>query len=146
MAKKKMNMYQTLKINIFGKVSINDNEAPAVSIIGNRLVVNDIYCDLRTVKERYNPETKELIPSVVDNILCAESILTMHYGKRINSGVHADVGLNQKDGFDLEPSAGLTSELETGHTTLEMTTEHNISELPAVYNKLHTLTLHAFVV
>ena len=81
MAKKKMSMFQTFKIDIFGKVSVAGKELPAVSIIDDRLVINNKCCDLRTIKERYNPETKVLAPSGVDSIFSAESVMAMHYGK-----------------------------------------------------------------
>jgi len=81
MAKKKMKMYQTFKISIFNKLSVNGKDIPVASIIEDHLVINDEYCNLRTIKERYNPETKKLAPSVVDCISSAESILAMHYGK-----------------------------------------------------------------
>jgi len=81
MAKKKMNMHQTLKVNIFGKITVKGIEVPVINIIDGHLVINSEYCDLRTIRERYNSETKELVPSAVDSILCSESVLTMHYGK-----------------------------------------------------------------
>ncbi|MCL2047381.1 MAG: RNA dependent RNA polymerase [Defluviitaleaceae bacterium] len=82
MAKKKMCMYYTFKTDIFGKVNINGRELPTVSILSGRLVINAECCDLRTIKERYNPETKELAPSGVNSIFAAESVMAMHYGKR----------------------------------------------------------------
>ena len=83
MAKKKMSIYQTFKTAIFGKVIVSGKEVPVVSIVDDRLVINAECCDLRTIKERYNPKTKELAPSVVDCISNAESVLAMHYGKRV---------------------------------------------------------------
>jgi len=82
MAKKKMNMYQTFKAAIFNPIAVNGEEFPVVSIVGDHLVINDECCDLRTIKERYSPETKKLAPSVVDCISSAESVMAMHYGKR----------------------------------------------------------------
>ena len=79
--RKKQSMYHTFKTDIFGKLAVNGQEVPVVSIIDGHLVINDECCDLRTVKERYNPETRELAPSAVERILTAESILTTHYGK-----------------------------------------------------------------
>ena len=95
MAKKKMTMYQTFKTSIFGKVFVDGKEINVVDIIDGHLVVNNECCDLRTIKERYNPETKKLVPSVVDSISCAESVMAMHYGRRMAdeySGGRADDG------------------------------------------------------
>jgi hypothetical protein len=36
---------------------------------------------LRPARDRYNSETKTLIPTAVESILTAESFLTTHYGK-----------------------------------------------------------------
>jgi len=83
MAKKKMSMYQTFKAAIFNPITVNGKEIPVVIIVNDRLVINNECCDLRTIKERYNPETKKLAPSVVDCISNSESILAMHYGKRV---------------------------------------------------------------
>ena len=81
--KKKMSMYRTFKTAIFGKVTNEKNhEVPAVKVIDGHLCVNDECCDLRTIRERYDLETKELTPSVVENILSAESFITKLYGKR----------------------------------------------------------------
>jgi hypothetical protein len=80
MAKKKMNMYRTFKISIFNEIIVDGKEIPTVSIVDDHIVVNNDFCDLRTIKRRYNPETKQLAPSVVDCIANAESILAMYYG------------------------------------------------------------------
>jgi len=83
MAKKKMSMYLTFKVAVFNPITIGGKEIPVVNIVDDHLVINDECCDLRTIKERYNPETKKLAPSVVDCISNAESILAMHYGKHV---------------------------------------------------------------
>jgi len=93
MAKKKMNMYLTFKTAVFNQISVDGKEIPVVSIIDNHLVINNECCDLRTIKERYNPETKKLVPSVVDCISSAESVLAMHYGIRATNPV-ADSSLD----------------------------------------------------
>jgi len=93
MAKKKMNMYLTFKTAIFNQISVDGKEIPVVSIVDNHLVINNECCDLRTIKERYNPETKKLVPSVVDCISSAESVLAMHYGIR-TAGPAADSPLD----------------------------------------------------
>ena len=68
--KKKYGMFNTFKTAVFGKVTAKDGtKAPAVRIIDNRLVINGDYCDLRTVKERYNPDSKTLTVSAVDNMI-----------------------------------------------------------------------------
>lgn len=82
--KKKVTMHHTLKTVIFSEVTTTENTlVPTVKIIDNHLVVNNDCCDLRPIRERYNPETKELAPSVVDDILYSESFLTLNYAKRI---------------------------------------------------------------
>jgi|GEM_PF-1783959 len=81
MAKKKMSMYQTFKVAVFNPIMVDGKEIPVVNIIGGHLVINDECCDLRTIKERYDPATKKLATSVVDCIVNAESVLAMHYGK-----------------------------------------------------------------
>jgi hypothetical protein len=82
--KKKTTMYHTFKTAIFGKMVMKDGrERPVVDVIDGHLIVNAECCDLRTIKERYNPANKELVPSSMDRILTAESFLTMNYGKRI---------------------------------------------------------------
>jgi hypothetical protein len=83
MAKKKMNMYRTLKTSVFNPLVLGGTEVPVVRIVDGYLVINEEFCDLRTIKERYSPETKELTNSVVDCISSAESILALHYGKRV---------------------------------------------------------------
>ncbi len=84
--KKKAQMYFTFKTNLFSEVMTKDNRpAPAVKAIDGHLAINNEYCDLRVIRERYNPATKELTASAVDSILGAESFLTKHYGKRINN-------------------------------------------------------------
>ena len=85
-------MYLTFKIAIFKPISVDGKEIPVVNIINNHIVVNNECCDLRTIKERYNPETKKLAPSVVDCISNAESILAMHYGKRVVDPTNAKSG------------------------------------------------------
>jgi len=83
--KKKATMHETFKTAIFGNVTDKENaQPPIVKIINNHLVINNDFCDLRTIKNRYNPDTKELSPSGVDNILYVESILTLNYGKQID--------------------------------------------------------------
>ena len=82
--KKKITMCETFKTAIFGNITDKENTQPeVVKIINNHLVINNDHCDLRTIKDRYNPETKELTPSGIDNILYAESILTLNYAKQI---------------------------------------------------------------
>jgi len=57
--KKKIIMHNTFKTAIFGNASDKENAQPQiVKIINNRLVINNDFCDLRTIKERFNPETK----------------------------------------------------------------------------------------
>ena len=85
MAKKKMRMYQTFKAAVFKPIMVDGKEIPVVDIINGHLVINDDFCDLRTIKERYNPETKKLSPSMVDCIMNAESVLALHYGRCIVS-------------------------------------------------------------
>ncbi len=83
--KKKTAMYNTLKCDIFGTLVTNENQQmPVIKVISDHLVINDECCDLRTIRERYNHETKEFTSSVIENILCAESFLTLHYAKAIN--------------------------------------------------------------
>ena len=89
MSKKKMSMFQTVKISVFEKIVFKGKEIPTVNIIVGHLVISEEFCDLRTIKERYNHETKTLAPSVVNNVSSAESILTLHYGK-IADGVCVD--------------------------------------------------------
>jgi hypothetical protein len=109
MAKRKMSMYHTFKIDIFGTVTVGGKEVPTVSIINNRLVVNNECCDLRTVKDRYNPKTKELAPSVVNSVYCAESILAMHYSK---SGAMYDfISVDCSGGNDADPDVEQVKDL-----------------------------------
>jgi len=82
MAKKKMIMYRTFNTSIFNPVKVGGQEISVATIVNDRLVINNECCDLRTIKERYNPKTKELVPSVVDSIFNSESVLALHYGKR----------------------------------------------------------------
>ena len=83
--KKKTTMYRTFKADIFGSITAKQNgEKVAVTqIIAGKLVISNAYCDLRPIKDRYNPETKEIIPSVVNCVLSAESFLSARYGKKI---------------------------------------------------------------
>ncbi|MCL2873856.1 MAG: RNA dependent RNA polymerase [Defluviitaleaceae bacterium] len=81
MAKKKMKMYQTFKAEIFNPIVVNGEEVPVINIVGNHLVINDECCDLRTIADRYDPETKTITSSVVDCISGTESVMAMHYGR-----------------------------------------------------------------
>jgi hypothetical protein len=81
--RKKATMYHTFKTAIFGEVNANGEQSPVTRIINGNLVISAEHCDLRPIKERFNPDTKELAPSAVENILTAESILAERYGKRI---------------------------------------------------------------
>jgi len=83
MARKTMSMFRTFKADIFNTIVVDGKDVPVVSIIGDRLVINNDCCDLRTIKDRYDPQTKELAPSVVNCISAAESIMTMHYSVRM---------------------------------------------------------------
>jgi len=96
-------------------------EIPVVCIIDDHLVVNSECCDLRTIKERYIPETKQLTPSVVDCISNAESILAMHYGKRgldstadfvtERNTLYDFITVDCSDGNDSEPDVKRIKEL-----------------------------------
>jgi len=121
-AKKKMNMYRTFKVSIFNKIMVVGKEINVVDIVSNHLVINNDCCNLRTIKERYNPETKILAPSVVDCISNAESILAMHYGRRVVDGCSdgADAEYNTlydfitvdcSDGNDTDPDVKKVKEM-----------------------------------
>ena len=119
MAKKKMSMYQTFKIAIFSPLTVDGKEIPVANIVHDHLVINDECCDLRTIKERYNPETKKLAPSVVDCISSAESVMAMHYGKRAvepATDLTSNVVLERNTLYDfitVDCSGGNDSEAET---------------------------------
>jgi len=104
-------MYRTFKISVFDIVAAGGKEFAAVNIIDGRLVVNNECCDLRPLRQRYNPETKELAPSVIDSILCAESMLTMHYGKVIGAGDYSDKSSNREAVQDSEVPAAYNNTL-----------------------------------
>lgn len=82
--RKKTAMYHTFKTAIFSEVTTMDGrQVPAVEVISGHLVINEEHCDLRPIKERYNVDTKVLVPSAVERILTAESVLATHFGKRV---------------------------------------------------------------
>ncbi len=112
--KKKTIMHNTFKTAIFSKVLTKDNkQIPVVKIIDDHLVINDECCDLRTIKERYNPETKQLTTSGVDNILYAESFLTLNYAKRIGDRhtLYDFITVDCSNGNDREPEIKLMKDL-----------------------------------
>ena len=84
--KKKTVMYYTFKIDIFGSIVTKKHEevVSTAYVAEDRLSVPGRYCDLRPVNERYDPETKELKPSVINCVLSAQSFLSAHYAKYIN--------------------------------------------------------------
>jgi len=67
----------------FNPVIVSGKDVPVVSIVGDQPIINNDYCGLRTIKDRYDPKTKEPTPSVANCISAAESVLTMHYGIRM---------------------------------------------------------------
>jgi len=121
MAKKKMSMYQTFKTAVFNPLKMNGEEIPVVRIIDDRLVINAECCDLRPIRERYNPDTKELTPSVVDSIACAESVMAKHYGKLAweeiagevveRNTLHDFITVDCSDGNDTDPNVKPIKEL-----------------------------------
>jgi len=84
-------MYQTFKIAVFNKITASDGSlVPVVDVVGDHyLVVDEQYCDLRTVKERYDPSSKELAPSAINCVLSAESFLTSHRTAQVLTFVNA---------------------------------------------------------
>lgn len=103
--KKKVTMFHTFKTAIFGKVTTNNQDTPVVKVVEDKLVINDECCDLRTIRERYNPETKELTPSAVDSILCAESFLTTHYSESVRDkhSLYDFITVDCSGGNDFDP-------------------------------------------
>lgn len=84
--KTKRKMYTTFKISLFKKLEINHElTVDPVIVHENHLLVNPTYCDLHTLKERYDASTKCFKASSVERILVSESILTNYYGTAVNS-------------------------------------------------------------
>lgn len=101
-------MVSTLKMSIFTSVKVemvtpkivdgivaelngrilterNVTAVPSFVEIDGHIAANNNYCDLRPLKERYDTDKRILLPSCIDTVISAESVMTEKYHKIIGS-------------------------------------------------------------